>query len=112
MVKSRNKEDFRACIICGKPIKTGKRRWICDSCKYKKNLARKKELYKSQYNREPNFVDFDETKSNIESNIFKEVYIFIHNKKWYWRHKSTKLTSAKGFEDYSSCRRDAISAFW
>lgn len=113
MVENSDKENFRTCIRCGVQIKEGKRRWICDKCKYEKNLARKKEFYKSQYNKAPvyNYEKYSEAKSDVEFNIMDEVYIFFYKNQWHWKHKKSKLWSAQGFDDYISCKRDAISAF-
>lgn len=43
----------RKCILCGAIITEGIRRWMCDACKYQKNLKRKKQqyaLYKTNIN--------------------------------------------------------------
>lgn len=112
MVENKNKEAFRICIECGGKIYTGKRRWMCDDCKRKKVLARKKEFYRSQYDREPIFEDFSDPRSDVEFNILEEVHFFFYKNEWYWKHKKSKLRSAQGFSSYELCKKDAISAFW
>ena len=111
MDESGNKENFRICIKCKTKIKTGKRRWVCDACKYKLNLQRKKERYDALRKKQADIKEYYINSIPLEKKIMEEVFIFLYQKKWYWKHTKSKLISAQGFESYNKCKEDAIRAF-